>query len=342
MFKDIYKSANESIDTDEVFERISKKIHEKKTAKLYKIYYGIAAAAACAAIVCAVIFNVQFENNQNADIKVAKSSPGNEPVKKQSVIEIPAVPQQEADEMPAEEKIEEKSAVRFEPQISEEQTQTENSTVKNKEEEPQAETDETVEKKHEPTPIRIVMKINKAVSERSVMSASAYTHALEESDTGTAHDLDSKEEAPKPVLRSSEGAAQMKTEAPKELSYDEYCDYIGCDIKVKIPNFADTSAEFSGIYKNSDGSIPYDAYTFSFEKDGAYLYITPTKDLTAVKSYLDSTEYEKSLFGETEAVITQYDDVYNAYFVKGETAYTVMLGNSSEDELKNVISELLQ
>lgn len=342
MFKDIYKSANESIDTDEVFERISKKIHEKKPAKNYKIYYGIAAAAACAVIVCAVIFNVQFENNQNVDIQVAKSSPVNESVKQQPVTEMPAAPQQETDEMPAEGKTEEKSAVRFEPQISEKQTQTENSTVENKEEGPQAEPDETVEKKHEPTPIRIVMKINKAVLERSVMSASAYSRDLKESADVGAYDSDSEEETPKPVLRSSGGAAQMKTEAPKELSYDEYCDYIGCDIKVKIPNFADTSAEFSGIYKNPDGSIPYDAYTFSFEKDGAYLYITPTKDLTAVKSYLDSTEYEKSLFGETDTVITQHDDVYNAYFVKGDTAYTVMLGNSSEDELKNVILELIQ
>ena len=46
MFKDIYKSANESIDTDEAFERISKKIYGQKPVKKYKIYYEIAAAAA--------------------------------------------------------------------------------------------------------------------------------------------------------------------------------------------------------------------------------------------------------------------------------------------------------
>lgn len=344
MFKDIYKSANESIDTDEAFERISKKIYGQKPVKKYKIYYEIAAAAACAAIVCAVAFNIPFKDT-NIDIRVAKNPPVNETVKQPSASEPPAAPVQNTDAVPpAEKKTTENNSVRFEPKTSEEQTHKEKYTVESNTEEQQEKPAENPEPKHEPIPVRIVMKINKVVAEQALMSASTYKAVADFSESADSGAEGSSSEAaipkaaaPEPVLRSSGGGAKQKSEEPEELSYDEYCEYIGCDIKVKIPDFTDTSAEFSGIYKNPDGSIAYDAYTFSFEKNDEYLYVTPTKNLSAVTSYLDSPEYEKSLFGETEAVITQCDDVYDAYFIKEDTAYTLMLGNSSEEELKNVI-----
>lgn len=325
MFKDIYKSANESIDTEEAFKRISKKIYEEKSVKNYKIYQGIAAAAACAAVICAVLFNMPESTAPTSGIQIAEKTEKNEKV---TPSEMPENQYVLKNEDKVEENINSATETANLPTVNKE-VQTVENTDELKNEEIYSAPNEEKEEISEKISIQVVMRINDVAEKRS-FRASAYAATGASAAMGNLHEP------------ASFCVDMEKTEERQEFSYEEYCEYIGNDIKSKITGFEDISAEFGGIYKDGDGIAEEDKYTFSFEKDDEYLEITVTKDLSETESFISSDEYEKSSFGETEAVIIQECGIYDAYFVRENTAYEVMLENSSEEELENVILSLIR
>lgn len=341
MFKDIYKSANDSIDTSEAFERISTKIYKTKPTKIYRPYFGAVAVAACALIVCTVFFKFSFNTNTTENIHIAKKSTpktviGNTADSKKDNFELqtsnPSRPAESEEKNITEEK--NVSAVKIQPVKPVENIQNRNipSNV------PSPVPTEVPDTK---APLYIVLNVNRAAAKNHTARAGgAYTYKFSEHSEDTVP-------AAEAAFTLDDTQIPVETEntisdTPKELSYDEYCLYMGCDIKSRIINFTDISSDFSGIYQNCDGTVPYDEYTFSFENGNEYLNITVTKQLSSISDFLDSPEYQKSIFGEIEAVIIQDENILNAYFIKNGTAYTIMLTDSSDTTLKNIITSLIQ
>lgn len=326
MIEEIYKSANESIDTKDAFERVSRNIFEKKYVNRRKVYCGIVSAAACAAAVCAVFLNMPLNVNDNTGIELAKKSEHDKPAVQT------LIPDDETIKPDAETAVTEQAEVPLETKEKPKNvTQKTSETVK-KEEVP-VEQPKEPENNSDVIPIQVMMHINKAVMKNTAMRASVYSAEEDSAYAGGGAGVS---------VDISEETAVESEKTYEEISYEEYCGYIGCDIRSKIDGFAETSTGFYGIYKDGDGNITPESHMFSFEKDDEYMYITLTKDLSEVKEFLDFDEYEKSVFGENNVVVTQEYDIYNAYFTKDDTAYTVSLINSSEEELKNVILSLIQ
>lgn len=333
MFEDIYKSANDAIDTKDAFARISKKIYAKKSVDNHRFYYALTTAAVCAAALLAVFF---IPHDTATIPETAVRVVQNDTAKENKISDRIADDTASATDTTAEHKenipdIVTKTAKTHESEKTEiagnipqtapaEITAAQNEPPQNEEKihEKPTEKQESIS-----APITVVMRVNNVM--RNTRAARASGHGT---DTGAA--------VPQTV---SIAAEEQKEE--HELSYEEYCKYIGCDVKNKITDFTDVSPEFFGIYKDDNGNVTADEYTFSFEKDNEYLTVTVTKDFTNVNEFLASDEYEKSIFGENNAVVTHSDDVYNAYFVKDDTSYAILLADSSEDELKNVILSLI-
>ncbi len=341
MIKEIYKSANESIDTKDAFARISKELYEKKPERHYGIFYGIAAAAACAVITCTMLFNMPESVQPSPKIQIAEKSV----TKDTYVPEEPEIQKETAKNVIADTDETEQVINKAETKKEVDEKQVSESVVLNSdtaavEEKKSDEKQNKSETTPSAAPIQVMMNINNAAMRSTSARVSAYAAPANSVAGGGGI---SEEMAEKTEDESIQNALSAETEETQTaVSYEEYCEYIGCDIRSEITDFTEVSPEYFEMYKDFDGNIIPNGYTFSFEKNDEFLYVTLTKNLNEIKEFIEFDGYEKSTFAETEAVITKEHDIYNVYFIKDNTAYTVSLANSSEEELKNVVLSLIQ
>lgn len=117
------------------------------------------------------------------------------------------------------------------------------------------------------------------------------------------------------------------TDYPSEITYGEYCEYIGHDLYEELAMPDDVIAE---IWTTTEFSTDNDEVTLTYKStDSRYAEVTPTKDTQKIYNSINISEAEKKT---ADSAISYSKDNATAYIVNGDIGYTVKCVGFDEKE----------
>lgn len=133
--------------------------------------------------------------------------------------------------------------------------------------------------------------------------------------------------------------SDVSPEALEEIPVGQYFEILG--LKPDIFTLPDTvNADFdlnsSATVVRQDGDIISHQNTFTWSGSN-YLSLTTSSETDTATSYLESQEYEKSIFNNKKAVVLFDGSIYEAYLIHNGEISVKIVTDMPEDDLKNFI-----
>ncbi len=130
----------------------------------------------------------------------------------------------------------------------------------------------------------------------------------------------------------------------EQMTYGEYCSYLGIDIlkKAQLPSdMKFYESDNVGVQKTDNEITNDEAYFSADNSDGSkYVQIVTAKISGKANDYVSSSDYKKSSFNGKDAVIIYNGSMYEAYFMYNDVSVSVTAHSVTEDELKALLSSL--
>lgn len=342
MFKDVYKRANDSIDTRDAYKRIMEKIEvQKKRKNSYRHVYNAAAIAACLVIAVSTGVYVHISNNIETE-KIAKL-----PEKTLNQDENDLVKSKDIETVTK--NFEEDTA-----EIAKETVKSVQTPEKTEEKLPDKKVVKKEVKKAEPQPLQTNMPEEKAVSvpiptvspkERAQKLDIKINEPLYAASEMYAGDAIMKKSSDGSESNAIYAIAEEDALRQKEITLDEYYNYLGKDVKKSLTlpqGFADQTADPQMLCVDADSNYSCDNWIFMYVCEDKRIEITTTKNTADVKDILNSDIYQKSSIYGIEAVVVKNGDVFTAYIIKDNIAYTVECCSITLADLQNLLVSIAQ
>lgn len=324
MYKDLYKRANDSIETSDAKMRVMARLQkaEKRSVPVKRVSQ-LAALAACLLVTVAAlnIYN-DFEKEQSKEpafpyIQDAAVVPTALPTATPEVVEAEATPQ------PAVKTAEKPKQLKTAQKTAEPKNVAKTEVI-----EPPKETAE-IEQTAAQEPIACEFEDinNTAVIEAPKEAEIVINEGIPEAS------------APMPA------AFSRNIGKIEEVTLSEYYEYIGKDVAAaaKLPDgFALNTQDAALLEVGDDGAYKSDEWCFIFENEEKSVEIITTKKTDSVSELIEDEAYQKSVVCEKPAVVFKEDDFYKAYMVSEEVGYTVGSTGLSEDEISELLVSLAE
>lgn len=306
MFKDIYKQANDKIDTDAPKSRVMAKLSTSPAPVVHKRHSVAKAAALAACFVLTIAAAGIYENMQKGiEMPPAVTETA------QDLSEIPArayVTEKEAEAPTAKKAIEAPTATRAaEPADKAAQAS------------PGNDTNVQTEAINDETAVEFAAKISDDSAE-------------EESE---------KDNLAEEKMYAGDGVAVARFALTygeeKAVSVEEYCEYLGKNIPevVAVPDgVVDKTAPVQNLPADED------RYTFLFTGEEKTIQIETTKNTDMVQAMIDNPAYEKTNVGGSPSVVLEENGILKAYLASDGIGYTVTAVNCTESEIEDLLVSL--
>lgn len=323
LYKDLYKRANDSIETSDAKMRVMARVQkaEKRIVPVKRVSQ-FAALAACLLITVAAlnIYN-NFEKGQKSEpefpyIPNDAAELTVEPTVQPEAVEVTPQPMVKTAEKPKQPKTAPKTA------------QPENVVVKTEviaQEPPKEMVELKPTEAQEPISCNFEDIDNTAVIEEPKEAEIFVNEGLSEAT------------APMPA------AFSRNIGKIEEVTLSEYYEYIGKDIgaAAKLPDgFALNTQDVALFEVGDDGAYKSDEWCFIFENEEKSVEIITTKKTDSISALIENEAYKKSVVCEKPAVVLKEDDFYKAYMVSEEVGYTVGSTGVSEDDISALLVSL--
>lgn len=318
MFKDIYKQANDKIDTDAPKSRVMAKLSKNPAPVVRKRYSAAKVAALAACFVLTIAAAGIYENMQKemphtliektAEITADTEKEANTPeafqndTVAQKTAEAPKVARTA------------KPSPKTVPQSSsksEHAAMGENSEGANKQE----------------TTVAVRQAPVEAASETDVGVGASY------------FDEGAEEETQSEAVNSDVAIARFSLDSAEEkiVLDEDCCQALGKNIpeNVVLPDGVTNKTNPEQIM-----SAEEDKCTFLFAGNNKTIRIEATKTTDAVQAVIDNPVYEKRYIGESPAVVLKENGTLKAYLVSEGVGYIVTAENCTESETEELLKSL--
>lgn len=319
MFKDIYKQANDKIDTDAPKSRVMAKLSKNPAPVVRKRYSAAKVAALAACFVLTIAAAGIYENMQKemphtliektAEIAADTEKEANTPeaFQNDTVAKKTAEAPKVARTAKPSPKTVPQSSAKSEPAAA----MGENSEGANKQETTAAVRQAPVE----------------AAGETDVGVGASY------------FDEGAEEETQSEAVNSGVAIARFSLDSAQEkIALDEdYRQALGKNIpeNVVLPDGVTNKTNPEQIM-----SAEEDKCTFLFAGDNKTIQIEATKTTDAVQAVIDNPVYEKRYIGESPAVVLKENGTLKAYLVSEGVGYIVTAENCTESETEELLKSL--
>lgn len=353
MFKDIYKQANDKIDTQSAKSRVIAKLNKPMPVKRSVSVAKIAALAACFVLTIAVAG--VYEQVQKDELPVPVPPVVATPKTAENTAEDSQVVVESGAETPP--ILEKKPEPTAKPQSSPEATKKAQAL--------KGDEQRTVRKVHiypENTPV--VAEID-ALPENTIEE----TPVTESASTPQPQAIEALTDESADVAQKASGGSgggsarqqsglvinntldedmtfavrAMPDKNEKEVSVLEYCEYLGKNIPEVVSAAVDMTNETTDtqmLEVDETGEYTDDSYEFLFTKEDKVLKIETTKQTEKIKEKIENPDLVKSKIGETDAVVMAENDVMKAYFTADEIGYTITSVNCEEILVEELLFSL--
>lgn len=359
MFKDLYKQANDRIDTKEPFERMMKNLEnapqsaDKKIAFIRKAEYAATlAACVCLTFVGVKVYN-QNELKQNPVLEIQNNVKENNTLQNKIYTNDDILPNTSLQENTQikKEVSPDKSASELKIPTKEkyQQQKTDNSAaIETAQQEYAPPADETVQdsiiennfteqatsKIHTDETIAESAQddnANAPIETPPVMAAAAIMFD---------EDSNKQSDSSEIFYGSAGGNSRSINITTKEITLSEYYDYLGK--KISMPEGYEIKTDNSKLFEvGENGIFTDDRWTIVFEKGNGTAEITPSKDISSVKHYFE-TYVTTNISGVDAAIFSGGDAEFSAYMISDDIAYEINTANIDKEELKKIISSLAE
>lgn len=335
MFEELYKRANDRIDTDEQYRRLMKKL-DKSPQKQHSSRISVIRRAEYAAALAACV-SLAFIGIKSADFGTKKIN----------------------ETVPDSYSIAEKNKGEINPEISENDiaiTPAPQNTPKTRDIKSTADTKtkKPAAKKTPSASFEAVREPEKAESAEDTAPAAVQKESIAAQEPEASAEAQSIDEikinkadaADTAVMSSGANFYDMQRKMRSEqISDEEYAEYLGINVpeKIDIPEgMENKSSSGTAIEKDEEGNITEDRKTYVFEGNEKYASVTTTRDTKSTEEYLTSESYEKSIISGNEAVIIANDVSFEGHIITSGTALDITAYNFTQTEFEDVMKSLAE
>lgn len=321
MFKDLYKQANDKIDTQDAKARVMQRLSQPAPVRKSYPVAKIATLAAC--FVLTVAAAGIYENMQkDTDNPLEIPSTNTAVVAQTDVPPVAAYSEPEAKAKPSVEKSATKKAGVVNETFA---------PVK-----PQDTADVL-------TDAAIPEAVTEIIAEPTPEAESAQQEPVTSGGGGGAATARSMPADTADGVDLASGFS-LPTSRGVPVSAEEYCEYIGADIpkRVALPDgVKDETVPVQFVTVGENGEYLEDNFTFLFMGNGKSVQIETTKNTGNIQDKIKSPDYEKSKVCGFDAAVHAENGILQAYMAAADVGYCVTTVNCSEEELKNVLESLI-
>ena len=343
MFKDVYKRANDSIDTQDAYKRLMEKIESPVKRKNPNRHAYKAAAAMAACLVIAVSTGVYVHISENIKTESIAKIPEKNPNRSENELakrNDTAADEQNLTEETAE--IAKEPAITVKPQekaAAVKLPEKKAAQAKEKTAEPQPLQTNLPEEKAADTPIPTV-----APKERAQKLDININEPLYEAKAYSG-DAEMKKSADMGAANAMFAITEEDALRQKETTLDEYYNYLGKDVKKSLTlpqGFADKTADTQMLCVDADGNYSFDNWIFMYVCEDKRIEITTTKNTGEVKDIINGGSYKKSSVYGIDTVVVKNGDGFTAYMIKDNVAYTANCRGITLADLQNLLVSIAQ
>lgn len=322
MFKDIYKQANDKIDTDAPKSRVMAKLSQTPSPAMKKRYRVTRVAALAACFVLTVAAAGIYENMQreiDTPITLTEKTP--------KTTAEPDISEDTSD-IPEKEPVVQKTAKTSKPARtavpstkaalkSSAGTEPVAAVIENSEETLQNEKETSAVVSETPVP---------TADETPVVAGAGYFPQTEEVDE----------------LGASGGGAvaarfSLEADLEKTVLAERFCEEIGKNIPeiVALPQgVTDKTSLKQSIPQGEEKCI------FLFAGENKTIQIEANKTAETVQTVIDNPAYEKRYIGESPVLVLEENGTLKGYLVSDSVGYTVTAVNCTENEMEDLLVSL--
>lgn len=320
MFKDIYKQANDKIDTDAPKSRVMAKLSKNPAPVVRKRYSAAKVAALAACFVLTIAAAGIYENMQK---------------------EMPHTLIEKTAEITADTEKEANTPEAFQNDTVAKKTAEAPKVARTAEPSPK-----TVPQSSSKSESAAMGKINEETMQNKQDDAAAVrqapVEAAGETDAGAGasyFDEGAEEETQSEAVNSDVAIARFSLDSAQEkIALDEdYRQALGKNIPeiVVLPDGVTNKTNPEQIM-----SAEEDKCTFLFAGNNKTIRIEATKTTDAVQAVIDNPVYEKRYIGESPAVVLKENGTLKAYLVSEGVGYIVTAENCTESETEELLKSL--
>lgn len=300
MFKDIYKRANDKIDTQSAKSRVIAKLNKPVPVKRHYPVAKIAALAACFVLTIAIAG--VYERVQK-DISPAPMPQ----VSEKATDALQSAPISE--EM---QKYAEQDAAKPAPKA----VKKENTMPAENDFEKEADVADKIADENPP-----VAEIAETLDEKQ--AGLVINNGLDEQMAYAVRAMSDKNEKEVPV---SEYCEYLGKNIPEVVS--------------AVVDMTDETTDVQMLEVDEAGEYVDDSYEFLFTKEDKILKIETTKQADKIKEKIESSDLLKSKIGETDAVVMAENEIMKAYFATEKIGYTITSVNCEEILVEELLFSL--